>query len=268
MRTREQRTLLRRSAAPLRLTFLALFALLAALPQAAWAIGEVNGRIAGLITEAQSNAPVPGATVTVSGKALIGGPRTVTSDDTGRYELVELPPGRYLVEVSYSGVKPVERKVVVRQGELLPLDISWSAELAEAEVTTVVEERHLTRPDTTQTGTVLTADTESKLATQRNYQDIALQVAGTLDSADAGLSGNPVIKGANWLMNRWLVDGLDVSDPFLNSFGANLNFDSIASVEGDHGRHGSAVQRDRRHHQPHHQWRLRRVARRQLGLYQ
>src|SRR5579859_7002450 len=116
-------------------------------PRAAHAVGEQNGRISGTIIEAASGAPVPGASVTASGPALIGGPRTIATSDEGHYEFVELPPGRYDVEVSYSGVKPIKRRVVVRQGENVPLDIQWSPELAQAEVTVVVEERHMTKPD-------------------------------------------------------------------------------------------------------------------------
>jgi Carboxypeptidase regulatory-like domain/TonB dependent receptor-like, beta-barrel len=200
-----------------------------AAPRAAHAIGEQNGRVSGTVTEAQTGAPVPGATVTASSPSLIGPPRNVTTGEDGRYEIVELPPGKYTVEVSYSGVKPITRKVVVRQGEMLPLDIAWSAELAETEVTVVVEERHMTRPDSTQSGTVISADSEAKIASGRSYQDVALQVAGTADVGQA--SGNPLVKGGTWLNNHWLVDGLDISDPVLSSFSANINFDSIASVE-------------------------------------
>jgi len=198
------------------------------MPSAAWAAGEVNGRLGGTVSEAQTGAPVPGATVTVSSKGLIGGPRTVTTGDDGRYELVELPPGTYNVEVSYSGVKPIKRRVAIRQGELLPLDIQWSAELAEAEVTVVVEERHLTKPDSTQSGTVISSDQTSKIASGRSYQDIASQVAGTVD-VNGG--GNPQIKGGNLMGNRYLVDGLDVTDPVTNTFSANMNFDSISSID-------------------------------------
>ena len=54
-------------------------------------------------------------------------------------------------------------QLVVRQGELLPLDVAWSVELAQTEVTVVKEERHLTKPDSTQSGTVITADQTSKV---------------------------------------------------------------------------------------------------------
>jgi len=196
--------------------------------QRAFAIGEVNSRIGGTVTEAETGSPVPGATVTASGPALIGGARTVTTSDDGRYEIVELPPGKYNVEVSYSGVKPIKRRVITRQGEMLPLDIKWSAELAEAEVTVVVEERHMTKPDSAQSGTVISNDQSSGIATTRHYQDIALQVAGTVDVEG---NGNPQIKGANSMGNRYLVDGLDITDPITNTFSANINFDSISSIE-------------------------------------
>lgn len=205
-----------------------LFVLWAA-PRAAHAAGETTGRIAGSVTEAQTGAPVPGATVTVSGPALIGGPRTYTTADDGRYLAVELPPGRYDVEVSYSGVKPIRRRIVVRQGETAPLDIAWSAELAQTEVTVVVEERHLTKPDSTQSGTVISADTQAKIASARRYQFLAGQVAGVSNDITGGL--NPNIKGGNLLANRSLVDGLDITDPTTNTFSANMNFDSVASVE-------------------------------------
>ena len=92
----------------------------------------------------------------------------------------------------------------------------------------IIEERRLTRPDTTQTGTVLTADTQSRVATQRTYQGITQQVAGVTFSAG---QGNPNIKGAMDAHNRYLVDGLDITDPVTNTFSADINFDSIASVE-------------------------------------
>ncbi len=198
------------------------------LPNPAYAIGEQNGRVEGIITDAQSGVAVPGATVKITSKSLIGGPKTVNTDDNGRYEFVELPPGSYDLEVSYEGVKPMRRRFVARQGQAVPLNIKWSVEMAQQETTVVVEERHITNPDSTQTGTVLTLDSESKVASGRRYQDIVQQVAGV--SGESG-QGNPNIKGATLLHNRYLVDGLDITDPVTNTFSANINFDSIASVE-------------------------------------
>jgi hypothetical protein len=217
-----------------RFKFALVLALAVALaPRAAHAVGETTGRIEGNITEAQTGAPIPGATITVSSPALIGGTRTITTNSDGQYEAISLPPGRYEVEVSYSGVKPIKRRVVVRQGETLPLNIAWSPELAEAEVTVVVEERHYTKPDSTQTGTVVSAESESKIALgDRRYQWIASQVAGVTPSSSAlGGATFQQVKGGNYLQNRYMVDGLDTSDPVTGTFSANMNFDSVASEE-------------------------------------
>jgi hypothetical protein len=195
----------------------------------AYAAGEVNGRIVGTVVEAQTGAPVPGANVTVSSRALIGAARQVTTTDDGRYEVVELPPGTYDIEVSYAGVKPIRRRVVVQQGVATPVDIQWSAELAETETTIVVEERHMTRPDSTQTGSVISADSEAKIAINHRYQQIVSQAAGVTQPDPASLQF--AIKGGSILANRWLVDGMDVTDPASNTWSANINFDSVSSVD-------------------------------------
>jgi hypothetical protein len=207
-----------------------LLATIAAAPATVFAVGEQNGRLLGYITEQQSGAPVPGASITVNGPSLIGGARSVTSFDDGSYEISDLPPGRYDVQVTYSGVKPVLRRAVIRLAEATRLDIAWSPELAEAEVTVVVEERHLTRPEDMQTGTVLSQDQESKVATGRTIQDVVQQVAGLRNVNDT-VRGNPEIKGGTYIDNRFLVDGLDITDPVTQSISSQVNFESIGSLQ-------------------------------------
>jgi hypothetical protein len=197
-------------------------------PRLAHAVGEVNGRIKGNVVEAQTQAPVPGAQVKITGKALIGNARLVTTGDDGSFQVFELAPGTYTVEVSYQGVKPIKKTVVIRQGETFPLDIQWSAELAEQEVTVVEEQRRMTRPDQTSTGTVLTGDQMKRVATDRSYQDVIQQIASVTDVSG---NGNPEIKGANYTQTRYLIDGLDITDPVTGTFSANINFDTISSIQ-------------------------------------
>ncbi len=197
-------------------------------PRAAFAVGEVNGRLKGTVLEAQTQAPVPGAQVKVSGKSNIGSARIATTGDDGAFEVFELAPGSYTVEVSYQGVKPIVKRVVIRQGETFPLEIKWSAELAEQEVTVVEETRRMTRPDQNSTGTVLTSDQMARVATQRDYQSVVQQTAAVTDVSG---DGNPQIKGANYTQTRYLIDGLDITDPVTGTFSANINFDTISSIQ-------------------------------------
>ena len=199
-----------------------------AMPRAAFAAVETNGRLRGNVLEAQTQAPVPGAQIRVSGPQLIGNARTTATADDGTFEIFELPPGKYVVEISYAGVKPIRKNIIIRQGEAYPLDVQWSAELAEQAETVVEESRRMTRPDDSSTGTVITQDEMSRVATARDYQGIIQQVASVTDVSG---NGNPEIKGASYVQTRYVIDGLDITDPVTGTFSANINFDSIASVQ-------------------------------------
>lgn len=198
--------------------------------RAARAIGEREGQIRGRVTEAATDAPVPGAGVSATSPALIGPPRTTTTDEEGGFLLPDLPGGVYTVRVNYAGVKPMIRKILVEVGRTAPLNIRWSAELAEAETTVVQEIRRYTNPDSTQTGAVLSIDAERYLPTGRSYQDITRQVPGVSSNVLTG-AGNHFIKGGLYVHNRYLVDGLDTTDPVTQTFSQNLAFDSLSTVQ-------------------------------------
>ena len=65
---------------------------------------QLTGQLAGVVRDT-SGGLLPGATVTVTGRIVVA-PRTVVTNDRGRYELDNLPADRYLIEVSLSGFEP------------------------------------------------------------------------------------------------------------------------------------------------------------------
>jgi len=83
----------------LSLLFVAL--IIAGLPRAASSQG-LTGTLIGTVRDEQGGV-LPGALVTVSSPALIGGPQTVVAKEDGQVRFQALPPGRYLVEVSMPG---------------------------------------------------------------------------------------------------------------------------------------------------------------------
>jgi hypothetical protein len=208
----------------------ALAAWILLLPLRAWGAGDQNSRLFGRVVDGVSGAPLPDATVRVEGAALIGPPRTTTTAGDGSYQLGALPPGHYRVTVGYPGARTTERRVAIRLGEPTQLEIRWTPELAGEEATVIVESRRLTRPGDAQTGTVLSADEEAKLATARTPLDIAQQVVGVGNQNDPRY-GNPEIKGGTYLNNHYLVDGFDVTDPVSQLLSADFNFDSIAHLQ-------------------------------------
>jgi hypothetical protein len=83
-----------------------------------------------------------------------------------------------------------------------------------------------------QTGTVLDASAEARLALpQRQFQSAAVQVAGVTDGGGKLANGVFNVKGANRLSNRFLVDGMDITDSVANNFSSHVNFDAISSLE-------------------------------------
>jgi Carboxypeptidase regulatory-like domain len=89
-----------------RILVLASLALFLAAPLAHAQV--TTGSIAGAVTDA-SGAVLPGATITLSGDRLIGGPQTQVSGADGAYRFDRLVPGSYLVKFELQGFRSVER---------------------------------------------------------------------------------------------------------------------------------------------------------------
>ena len=197
----------------------------------AHAVGEQVGRIKGRVTDASSGAALPAVTVVARSAALIGGPRSVLSDEQGRYELTDLPPGSYTVEFSYAGANPITRNAQVRQGEAAAVNLSWTPEQTGTENVSLRDTAPSTQPDSAQTGAIVGADTLRRIPIGRSYQSAAQLVPGVSGRTNGSAGSNPNIRGGLEIHNRYLVDGLDITDPVTGTFSANMSFESIGSVQ-------------------------------------
>ena len=72
------------------------------------AAAQQQGSIAGIVVDA-SGAVLPGATVEASSPALIERTRSVVTDGSGQYRIVDLRPGVYSVTVTLPGFSTVRR---------------------------------------------------------------------------------------------------------------------------------------------------------------
>jgi hypothetical protein len=188
------------------------------------AAGEQFGRIRGVVTD-ENGGPLVAVTIVASGPALIGDPRVVLTDERGRYEIVNLPPGRYFLEMSYTGLKEMKLQADVRQGEAQTVNVTYTLVQTGVEAISVTEKRALTRPDSTHTGATRDAATLARLPTGRSYQNAAQQVPGVSGG------GNPNVKGGLASSNRYILDEMDITDPVSGTFTSNQTFESIQSVE-------------------------------------
>ena len=79
------------------------------------AIASAQGAIAGLVTDT-SGAVLPGVTVEAASPALIEKVRSVVTDGTGQYQIVNLPPGAYIVTFTLAGFNAFRREGVELTG--------------------------------------------------------------------------------------------------------------------------------------------------------
>src|SRR5689334_6111057 len=80
-------------------------------PAAAFAQASITG-----VVKDPSGAVLPGVTVEVSSPELIERSRNATTDEGGRYRIVDLRPGTYTVTFSLQGFSALRREGVALQG--------------------------------------------------------------------------------------------------------------------------------------------------------
>src|SRR5437870_3903336 len=89
----------------------AILLVLVLLPSLAYAQAAITG-----VVKDTSGAVLPGATVEAASPVLIEKVRSVVSDDTGQYRIVDLRPGIYSVTFSLPGFSSVKREGIELSG--------------------------------------------------------------------------------------------------------------------------------------------------------
>ena len=158
-----------------RLSVAALFLLVAAGTSAA----QQTGTLTGAVRDSQGGA-LPGVSVGVSGDALIGGPRSVTTGPAGSYQFTALPPGTYVVSYELTGFAPLRREgIVVQVAGTTRLDVELSVGTLQ-ETVTVSGESPVVDVSSTVTQTNIDKDLFEAIPTGRNPWVMAGLVPGVV----------------------------------------------------------------------------------------
>src|ERR1043166_1948908 len=189
-----------------------------------------NVPISGKITDSNGLAIV-GAKVTAT-MTETGEPRSVTTDDEGRYKIVNLKQGTYKTSATGAGfgiattepIKTISAQNLDQDFKLLPADVK-------AETTITVSDDDGPAVDVTRTtvgGTITQREVEELPNNSRNAFDLVLTLGGTSEEqlSTNGLAedrnqspsnapleqGNFSISGGTAYSNNLTVDGLDNND--------------------------------------------------------
>jgi outer membrane receptor protein involved in Fe transport len=185
---------------------------------------QKTGSITFVVTDV-SEEPLADVAITLEGEKIPGFQLRETNA-AGRAHFSFLPPGAYTAEFTATGYMSIRLDAVVGLGATLVERVTLSRGTME-ETMTVRAQAPL---DASDTGINYTYDEQTLESMQvgscdRSYQSILQQAAGV------GGGANPAVHGATLGENRYLIDGVDTTDPVTGTFGMNMNYDAIEAVE-------------------------------------
>jgi len=159
---------------------------------------------------------IPGATVTVTNLATNIASQQVTTE-TGSYQVVNLVPGRYQVEVELTGFKKSSQVIALEVGQRARLDVELAVG-GISEVVTVAESPQLLNTNDATLGAVIPQSQVANLPLAiRNWDDLLALVPGVQGDryteqgggTSFGRTGGINVHGARALQNNFLLDGVD-----------------------------------------------------------
>jgi len=190
------------------------------------------GTVAGTVVDTEGQA-LPAVKVTLAGSAMPGVRATIT-DTAGRYFFIPVPRGSdYTVAFELSGFNRLERPgVVVNVGKQTAVEATMGQGVV-ADTITVSAAGIVV--DTTQSTLATTVEWEllDQGTTSRHYSAIWYMDPGVPDTAQ----GNPSVRGAGGDDNIVLIDGVDTTDPAMQTWGTQINWDTIEEAQVATGGH-------------------------------
>ena len=194
---------------------------------------ETTGGIQGTVKDPQG-AVISGASVTVSGPALIG-TQTSTTDSAGNYRFDRLPPGTYELNVTASGFGSSKQSGIKLDVGALPI-INISMKLG-SEATTVEVNSEAPAVDVTQSKVQTNVSREilDGIPKGRSFQSVIPFAPGARQEPMQGGTGSRdngfQIDGASDSENVYLIDGINTTNIQNGGVGKNFNTDFIQEVQ-------------------------------------
>ncbi len=178
-------------------------------PGAAWAQASVTG-----VVRDTSGAVLPGVTVEAASPSLIEKVRTVVTDGTGQYRIVDLRPGSYEVTFTITGFNTVKREGIVLTGSFTAT-VNADLRVGSLEETiTVTGESPVVDVQSVKRQQTLSDEVIKAIPTARVYHSLMAIVPGInlSGTSDVGGLGGPAVitfamHGGRFSEGRLQLDG-------------------------------------------------------------
>jgi hypothetical protein len=199
-----------------------LLALFLLAPSVAYA----QGSIAGVVKDA-SGAVLPGVTVEASSPVLIEKVRTVVTDGTGQYKIVDLRPGTYGVTFTLTGFSTVKREGIELTGSFAAaVNVELKVGAVEETITVTGESPTVDVQSVTQQR-VMSKDVLDSIPSGRSHFNVTVLLPGVTTSAqDVGGTNslqltNISVHGGSTGDTRVQVDGISTQNNELTGNSSN-----------------------------------------------
>jgi len=170
-----------------------------------------TGKIAGRITDKETGEPLPGANVIVRGTNF-----GAAADPEGEFYILNLPPGKYDIEVQMMGYSPVRMENVrVNINSTSNLNFELSMQVIEGQVVTVTADPISFKKDQTSAVRHVSSD-DIEVLPLESMQDVVEMQAGVVDGHFRGGRLDEV---------SYLIDGMQVDDSF-GGVGRTVNIEN------------------------------------------
>ena len=192
-----------------------------------------TGSLYGIVLD-PGRAPLPGATVTLSG---VGAPQTQLSDAQGRFRYVGLSPGAYRLQAHLDGFSPVEvDNLIVHVGRNAEVEVNLPPGISEAMTVTteasLLDERRISK------GNTFTLDELERVPTARDPWSVISSTPGVLldrvnvGGSETGTQALIVGPGSTSDQVVWALDGMVITDmASLGTAPGFFDFDSFEEIE-------------------------------------
>jgi carboxypeptidase family protein len=179
------------------------------------AVAAAQGTIAGTVKDT-SGAVMPGVTVEANSPALIEKTRSVVTDATGQYRIVDLRPGTYSVTFTLPGFATVKREGIELTGSFTAtINIELNVGSV-SETVTVTGDSPIVDVQGTDQQRVLSKDIVDAIPAGRSHQQLAVLIPGVTGAT-------PDVGGANTLGLVSLgIHGSRTTDMRVTANGVNL----------------------------------------------
>ena len=201
-------------------------ATLLSIATASVAAAQDTGSVSGAVFDKSGNL-VAGAVVKITGNQLPAG-RTVTSDVSGMFQFQALLPGNYTVTANEPSLGATTRSVVVDVGQDTQVDLAIGVTVTEAvEVTAATPVVNLR---STEVNFNYKAAQIEALPLQKNYSGLFQLIPGVAENNSFAPAG-----GASRQDNKYLIDGVDITNPGFGYLSTEVNGLDIAEFNVKRG---------------------------------